>query len=118
MGLSEELSRAAGIGRANELSLTSNFLGAMPPYEWRLVNAIVATDELLPLAQTGAEDMANIEPGFIQTHKQSIGDGYAAIKLGKAFELEQRVTFRTNAWVSADPVERRRARMQARSRLQ
>ena len=41
-GLGARLSRAVGLARAKELSLTGNFLSAATAYEWGLVNRVVA----------------------------------------------------------------------------
>ena len=49
-GLSQKLSRAIGIYRAKELSLTGNFLSAQQAADWGLVNRVVPADELLPTA--------------------------------------------------------------------
>ena len=49
-GLSQKLSRAIGLYRAKELSLTGNFLSAEKAYDWGLVNRVVAPAELMPAA--------------------------------------------------------------------
>ncbi len=47
-GLSQKLSRAIGIYRAKELSLTGNYLAAEQAEAWGLVNRVVAPEALLP----------------------------------------------------------------------
>ena len=47
-GLSQKLSRAIGIYRAKELSLSGNYLSAEQAAEWGLVNRVVEPAELLP----------------------------------------------------------------------
>ena len=48
-GLSQKLSRAIGIYRAKELSLTGNYLPAQQAAAWGLVNRVVQPEELLPV---------------------------------------------------------------------
>ena len=47
-GLSQKLSRAIGLYRAKELSLTGNFLSAQQAADWGLVNRVVSPEDLLP----------------------------------------------------------------------
>ena len=76
-GLSQKLSRIVGLGRAKELSLTGNFLGAEAARDWGLVNRVVAPGELLPAAQALARDIAGIDPAMVRGYKKLIDDGYA-----------------------------------------
>jgi enoyl-CoA hydratase len=47
-GLSQKLSRAIGIYRAREVSLTGNWISAEQAAAWGFVNRVVPADELLP----------------------------------------------------------------------
>jgi 2-(1,2-epoxy-1,2-dihydrophenyl)acetyl-CoA isomerase len=58
-GSSTFLERTIGLVRARELLLTNRTLGAHEAYDWGLVNAVVADDELLDRAAGFA---ANLEP--------------------------------------------------------
>ena len=61
-GLSQKLSRAVGMSRAKELSLSGNFLDAETARDWGLVNRVVAPGELMPQALALARDIAGIDP--------------------------------------------------------
>ena len=60
-GLTVLLPQAVGVRRAKELSLTGNFLSATDALDWGLVNHVVPHDELLPLAQRLAADIAGYD---------------------------------------------------------
>lgn len=115
-GLSQKLSRAIGISRAKELSLTGNFLSAERAERWGLVNRVVAAEELLPQARQLAEDMLSVEPDMLVNYRKLIDDGFAA-SFGEGLELEQERAS-LNAGVSADDIEARRGAVQARGRGQ
>ena len=114
-GLSQKLSRLIGIGRAKELSLTGNFLGAEAACGWGLVNRVVAPGELLAVAQALARDIAGIDPVMVQTYKKLIDDGYA-MPFGEALALEHSTTSAMNRAVSAADVEARRLAVMQRGR--
>ncbi|HEX4978908.1 MAG TPA: enoyl-CoA hydratase [Acidimicrobiales bacterium] len=57
-GLTVLLSQAVGIRKAKEMSLTGNFMTADEALRWRLVNHVVAHDDLLPFARRLAADIA------------------------------------------------------------
>ena len=65
-GLSQKLSRAIGIYRAKELSLTGNYLSAERAYEWGLVSRVVPADELLPTCRALARDMLSCDPEVLK----------------------------------------------------
>jgi enoyl-CoA hydratase len=77
-GLSQKLSRAVGIVRAKELSLTGNYLSAAQAEAWGLVNRVVAPDELLPTCDALARDMLSCVPEVMRAYKRIIDDGFAA----------------------------------------
>lgn len=116
-GLSQKLSRMIGISRAKELSFTGNFLDAETALVWGLVNHVVAPDELLPLAQRLAGDMAQIDPAFLARYKALIDEGYAA-SFAEGMALEARLSREANSAVQPEQVEARRLAVQERGRGQ
>ncbi|MEQ9520590.1 MAG: enoyl-CoA hydratase [Parvibaculum sp.] len=116
-GLSQKLSRAIGIYRAKELSLTGNFLSAEQAADWGLVNRIVAPEDLLATAKSLASDMLTVVPESLNTYKKLINDGFAE-SFGDAIKTERRVSGAANSAVSADALESRRAGIQARGKQQ
>lgn len=115
-GLSQKLSRAIGIYRAKELSLTGNFLGAQQAADWGLVNRVVPAAELLPAARKLAEDMLSLVPEMLVGYKELIDDGFAAsFGDGLAIEAERAAA---NKGVTAGEIERRREAVRARGQAQ
>lgn len=114
-GLSQKLARLIGIGRAKELSLTGNFLGAETARDWGLVNRVVAPDDLLPAAHALARDIASADPVMVRSYKRLIDDGYA-LPFADALALEQERSKAANSRVSADEVEARRLAVIERGR--
>jgi enoyl-CoA hydratase/carnithine racemase len=115
-GLSQKLSRAIGISRAKEMSLTGNFISAEQAERWGLVNRVVAAGDLLPVARSLAEDMLSVEPEMLTGYLKLIDDGFAA-SFGEGLELE-RERAAMNSGISADDIEQRRLAVQARGRGQ
>ncbi len=116
-GLSQKLSRAIGISRAKELSLTGNFLSAEQAERWGLVNRVVPQAELLPAARKLAEDMLSVIPEMLVAYKRLIDDGFAkAFGEGLAIEAERSRT--ANKGVTAAGIEERRLAVLARGRDQ
>ncbi|MFN4113596.1 MAG: enoyl-CoA hydratase [Sphingomonadaceae bacterium] len=116
-GLSQKLSRMIGISRAKELSFTGNFLDAITAQAWGLVNHVVEPDDLLPLAQRLARDMAQIDPAFLARYKALIDEGYASDFAG-GMALEARLSSAANSAVKPEQVEARRLAVQERGREQ
>ncbi len=116
-GLSQKLSRAIGVYRAKELSLTGNFLDAQTACDWGLVNRVVAPDDLMPAAMKLAQDMTSIPNDMLCLYKSIIDEGYAAT-LGEGLEIEHKRSRANNSAVTPDAVEKRRAGIQARGRTQ
>ncbi|UNK79089.1 enoyl-CoA hydratase [Sphingopyxis granuli] len=114
-GLSQKLSRLIGLGRAKELSLTGNFLGAEAARDWGLVNRLVAPEDLLPAAQALARDIASADPAMVRAYRALIDDGYA-LPYGEALALEHARSSAANRTVSADAVEARRLAVMKRGR--
>lgn len=116
-GLSQKLSRMIGISRAKELSFTGNFLDADTALAWGLVNHVTAPDDLLPLAQRLAGDMAQIEPDFLARYKALIDEGYAA-SFADGLAMESQRSTAANAAVRPEEVEARRLAVQERGQGQ
>lgn len=116
-GLSQKLSRAIGIYRAKELSLTGNFLSAEQAAEWGLVNRVVEPGEMLSVAQGLAADMLTVVPECLPAYKKLIDDGFAE-SFGDALKTELKVSGAANSAVSADALESRRAGIQKRGKSQ
>jgi enoyl-CoA hydratase len=114
-GLSQKLSRLIGIGRAKELSLTGNFLGAEAARDWGLVNRVVAPEALLPAAQALARDIATADPAMVRGYKRLIDDGYA-LPFAEGLALEQERSTAANRGVRAEEVESRRLAVIERGR--
>ena len=90
-GLSQRLSRAVGIMRAKELSLTGNFLSAEKACEWGLVNRVVSREELLPTCRSLANDMLSCVPDVMRQYKRMIDRGFD-LALGDAMTYETEVS--------------------------
>ena len=115
-GLGARLSRAVGLARAKELSLTGNFLSAQQAYEWGLVNRIVPREELLPVCHQLAQDMLSCVPNVVREYKRQIDHAYD-LSLGEAMRYE--VDFaRKHRMPSQEMIAERRQRVQNRARGQ
>ena len=114
-GLSQKLSRAIGIYRAKELSLTGNFLDAQQALAWGLVNRVVPPEELLPQCRALAMDMLSVIPRMLVDYKKLIDDGFAA-SFGEGLAIEGERARAANGSVSAEDIERRRVAMLERAR--
>lgn len=115
-GLSQRLSRAIGIFRAKELSLTGNFIDAATAERWGLVNRVVAPAELMPAARQLAEDMLSADPQMLKAYKALIDDGFA-LPFGEALALETERSAGNSA-IGAGAVEERRKAVLDRGRSQ
>lgn len=116
-GLSQKLSRAIGIYRAKELSLTGNFLSAQQAAEWGLVNRVVAADDLLPTCRKLADDMLSVVPECLPAYKKLIDEGFAE-DFGTALKTERRTSSAANKAVTPDAVAERRKGIQERGKQQ
>ncbi len=116
-GLSQRLSRAIGIYRAKELSLTGNFLSAEQAYEWGLVNRVVPREELLPTCHALAQDMLSCVPEVMRAYKRLMDRGYA-MSLGDGLVFESAVANLRNAGVQPGDVAERREAILNRGRDQ
>lgn len=115
-GLSQRLSRAVGINRAKELSLTGNYLAAEQAYEWGLANRIVPREELLPTCVALANDMLSCVPDVMRAYKRMIDRGFD-LALGDAMTYEVEIS-RMHQSPSAELVAERRPGILQRGREQ
>ncbi|WP_088287165.1 enoyl-CoA hydratase [Ideonella sp. A 288] len=114
-GLSQRLSRAIGVYRAREVSLTGRWVSADEAAAWGFVNRVVPAEALLAEAEAMAREMLACLPEMLVRYKAVINDGHAlALGAGLALERERATAF--NGAVSADAVEQRRAGVLARNR--
>ena len=116
-GLSQKLSRAIGIYRAKELSLTGNFLSASQAEDWGMVNRVVTAEELLPVARKLADDMLSVVPECLSGYKALIVRGFAE-DFGTALKTERKVSNAANKSVSSDAIKSRREGIQSRGKQQ
>lgn len=116
-GLSQILSRAVGLHRAKELSLTGNFLDAQSACEWGLVNRVVAPEALMATALKLASDMAGVDAETAQVYKALIDDGFC-LTMADGLALETERSSAHNAAVTPQAIEVRRNAVQARGRAQ
>jgi enoyl-CoA hydratase len=114
-GLSQKLSRAVGIYRAREISLTGNWVSADQAAAWGFVNRVVPAETLLDTARHLATDMLSCVPEMLVRYKTVINDGFA-LPFGEGLALERERSREFNAGVGADVVEARREQVRARNR--
>lgn len=115
-GMSQRLSRAVGMARAKEMSLTGNFIDAVTALNWGLVNRVVAPEALIDTSLRLAEDLASIPRPMSRAYKALIEDGFG-MNLPEALRLEKE---RANAYNvnAAKVVSESRAGAMARNRIQ
>jgi enoyl-CoA hydratase len=116
-GLSQKLSRAVGVYRAKELSLTGNFLDARTAEAWGLVNRVVSPEDLMPTARKLAQDMASVSATTLGAYKRLIDGGFG-LSFAEGIEWEKRESTPFNAKVTPADVEANRRAVQARGRSQ
>jgi enoyl-CoA hydratase len=114
-GMSVFLPQTIGVRRAKEMSLTGNFIDAGDALALRLVNHVVAHDELLSTARRLAADIAGNDQRAVRNLKQLYDRG-SKLSVGDALALEQE-RFR-NFRVDPSEIERRRAAVVERGRGQ
>ena len=116
-GLSQKLSRAIGVYRAKELSLTGNYLSAQHAAEWGLVNRVVAPDELLPTCRALARDILSCDPVVMRAYKRVIDEGFAQ-SFADGLRIESEAARAHARTLTAESIAMRRAGVQARGREQ
>jgi enoyl-CoA hydratase len=114
-GMSVFLPQSVGLRRAKEMSLTGNFVDAREALALRLVNHVVAHDELLPTVRRLANDIAGNDQVAVRNLKQLYDRG-SELSVGDAIALEQE-RFR-NFRVDPSEIERRRNTVVERGRGQ
>jgi enoyl-CoA hydratase len=116
-GLSQKLSRAIGVYRAKELSLTGNYLDAERARDWGLLNRVVAPAELLETCRALARDMLSCDPSVLRSYKRVIDEGFGAT-LAEGLRLEGDASRAHMRTVTPEAVAARRAGVQERGRAQ
>ena len=113
-GLSQKLSRAIGIYRAREVSLTGNWVGAEQAAAWGFVNRVVPADQLLAEARKLAGDMLGCIPEMLTRYKSLINDGFA-MDFGDAMAMERERSVEHNRRIQAAAIEGRRELVRQRN---
>ncbi len=116
-GLSQKLSRAIGIHRAKELSLTGNYLPAEQAAAWGLVNRVVEPDDLLPACRALAQDIRSCPQDVVRAYKRVIDDGFAAT-FGEGLRIEAQANREHARTLTREAIAARRAGVQSRGRDQ
>lgn len=116
-GLSQKLSRAIGVYRAKELSLTGNYLSAEQAEAWGLVNRVVEPEALLPACAALARDMRSCVPDVMRAYKRVIDAGYADT-LARGLALESEASRAHARSLTPAVLAARRAGVQSRGRDQ
>lgn len=114
-GLSQKLSRAIGVARAKELSLTGNTMSAEQAASWGLVNRVVAPDELLPTCRTVAKDILQGVPESVRAMKRVIDAGYR-VSLTEGLQIEGQAFKTCASQITPEIIADRRAGIQQRGR--
>lgn len=117
-GLTVLLPQAVGLRRARQMSATGNFVDAETALRWGLVNQVVDHDELVPVAQQLARDVASNDAAAVRQIFATYAEG-SELTAAEAWALEARAAA---DWQGAafDPSEvaRRREAITARGRSQ
>lgn len=116
-GLSQKLSRAIGIYRAKELSLTGNYLPADQAAAWGLVSRVVTPAELLPTCEKLARDMLSCDPVVLRSYKRVIDEGFAQ-SFAEGMRIEAEASRKHVGSVAPETIAQRRASVQERGRSQ
>lgn len=116
-GLSQKLSRAIGVYRAKELSLSGNYLSAEQAAAWGLVNHVVAPEELLPTCRALAKDILSCDQAMVRNLKRVIDQGYAA-SLKEGMYIEHQAWAEHARSVTPEGIASRRSGIQQRGRTQ
>jgi enoyl-CoA hydratase len=116
-GLSQKLSRAVGIYRAKELSLTGNYLPAEQAAAWGLVNRVVEPADLLPACRALAQDIRSCPQDVVRAYKRVIDDGFAAT-FAEGLRIEAQANREHARTLTPETIAARRASVQSRGRDQ
>ncbi|MGH2874128.1 MAG: enoyl-CoA hydratase [Solirubrobacteraceae bacterium] len=117
-GLTVLLAQAVGVRKARELSLTGNYLSAHEALQFRLVNHVVAHEELIPMARRLATDIVNNDRDGVRQMLATYHE-VSRTTVAEAWDIEWRVAteWQRRAF-DASEIERRRASIVARGRAQ
>jgi len=115
-GLTVLLPQAIGVRRAREMSFTGNFMDADEALAFRLVNHVVAHDQLIPFTrQIAADIIGNEQDGVRQM--RSTYESHASEKKKWKHESEVGQTWRESQF-APEKVAERRAKIMERGRQQ
>lgn len=106
-GLSQKLSRAVGIYRAREISLSACWVSAHQAADWGFVSRVVSPEALMPETRSLAQEMLQAQGDMLVRYKSIINDGFA-LPFGEGMALERERARAFNAQVGAGEIERRR----------
>jgi enoyl-CoA hydratase len=116
-GLSQRLSRAVGIYRAKELSLSGNYLPAEQAAAWGLVNRVVPPDALLLACHALAQDIRSCPQDVVRAYKRVIDEGFATT-FADGLRIEARANRAHAKTLTPEAIAARRAGVQSRGRDQ
>lgn len=114
-GLSQRLSRAVGIYRAKEISLSGRFLEAEQAAAWGMVNRVVPPAELLPACRALAAEMLAGDAATLRGYKRVIDHGFAAT-LADGLAIEAAANRAHSLALTPQAIAARRASVQKRMR--
>jgi enoyl-CoA hydratase/carnithine racemase len=89
-GGTQTLPRIIGRAKALEMLLTNRWVNGKEAYEMGLVNQVVPRDQLLPVAEKMANQIASYHPGAVRAAKQAVVRGME-LSLSEGLELERRL---------------------------
>jgi len=90
LGGTQRLTRLVGKGRAMELILTGDMIGAQEAYRIGLVNKVVPADQLMEEARALGQKLASKPPLALKAAKDAVDYG-ADMSLSAALEFENRL---------------------------
>lgn len=102
-GLSQRLSRAIGLSRANEISLSGRKLGASEAVAWGLANSVHSEDTLVPAALALAFQIAGHDAKAVAAMKHLIREGWDGT-LRDGLVCEERGAAAANAAIGGERV--------------
>ncbi|MDI3547520.1 MAG: enoyl-CoA hydratase [Halanaerobiales bacterium] len=105
-GGTQRLTKLVGAGRAKELLLTGELIGAEEAFRIGLVNKVVSGDQLLEEARKLAERIIKNDPLAVKLTK-------SAVNFGLEEGIEQGLFFETNSFALCFSSEGQRRRMEA-----
>lgn len=109
-GLTVLLPQAVGLRRARQMSATGNFVDAETALRWGLVNQVVDHDELVPVAQQLARDVASNDAAAVGQIFATYAEG-SELTAAEAWAVEARVAaeWQGSAFDPSEVARRRQA---------